>query len=56
MEVYLGGMWGSPCWRVLTVSRECISMSPVVPPIPPASIACQWSIDVPLVYARHPHM
>lgn len=40
MEVYLGGMCGSPCCRVLTVSNECISMSPVVPPIPPASIAC----------------
>ena len=40
MEVYLGGMCGSPCCRVLTVSNECINMSPVVPPIPPASIAC----------------
>lgn len=39
MDVYLGGMCGSPCWRVLTVSSECISMSPVVPPIPPANIA-----------------
>lgn len=36
MEVYLGGICGSPCCLVLTVSRECINMSPLVPPIPPA--------------------
>jgi hypothetical protein len=40
MEVYFGGKVGSPCCRVLTVSSECISMSPQVPPVPPASIAC----------------
>ena len=39
-ELYLGGKCGSPCCRVLTVSNECISMSPVEPPIPPAIIAC----------------
>lgn len=41
MDVYFGGMCGSPCCRVFTVSRECISISPVVPPIPPARIACE---------------
>jgi hypothetical protein len=40
MDVYLGGMCGSPCCLVLTVSSECISISPVVPPMPPANIAC----------------
>ena len=30
------------CCLVLTVSSECISMSPVVPPMPPASIACKY--------------
>lgn len=39
MEVYLGGKVGSPCCRVLTVSNECINMSPHVPPVPPANIA-----------------
>ena len=34
--VYFGGMCGSPCCLVLTVSKECINRSPVVPPIPPA--------------------
>lgn len=38
--MYFGGMWGSPCCLVLTVSSECMSMSPVVPPIPPASMDC----------------
>jgi hypothetical protein len=52
MDVYLGGIWGSPCCRVFTVSRECISMSPVVPPMPPASIACRWSIGVPHLCRR----
>ncbi len=36
--MYFGGIWGSPCWSVLTVSRECMSMSPLVPPRPPASM------------------
>lgn len=42
--VYVGGMCGSPCWRVLTVSKECIKRSPVVPPRPPAIIDYQVSI------------
>ena len=37
-EVYFGGMCGSPCCRVFTVSIECMRRSPVVPPMPPASM------------------
>ena len=39
-DPYFGGMCGSPCWRVLTVSIECISISPDVPPTPPAIMHC----------------
>lgn len=46
--MYRGGKFGSPCSRVLTVSNECINISPHVPPVPPASIACKFFCVVSL--------
>jgi hypothetical protein len=43
---YFGGICGSPCCRVLTVSRECMSMSPVVPPSPPANMDCVQQVSI----------
>ena len=39
-------MCGSPCCRVFTVSKECINISPVVPPNPEdlkhGAVLCAW--------------